>query len=119
MEQVFGEWKDLIYVRCTRYDNVILKSICMNSEEMKGRPKHFAINVAKLTQQLPETLLNKIYKGQIIRSSSSAAANYRASQRATLRPDFINKRKIVEEELDETLFFWRCLRNSISNILRN
>jgi four helix bundle protein len=77
----------------------------MTSEEMIRRIKQFAINVARLTQQLPDTTINKIYKGQIIRSSSSAAANYRASQRAKSKPDFINKRKIVEEELDETLFF--------------
>jgi four helix bundle protein len=75
----------------------------MNAEEMKLRLKHFAINVAKLTLKLPDTLLNKIYNGQIVRSSASAAANYRASQRAKSRADFINKRKIVEEELDETL----------------
>lgn len=81
----------------------------MNSEEMKLRLKNFAINVAKLTLQLPPTLINKIYTGQIIRSGSSSAANYRASQRAKSRPDFINKRKIVEEELDETLFFLEML----------
>lgn len=81
----------------------------MNAEEMKLRLKRFAINVAKLTQQLPDNLTNKIYKGQIIRSSSSAAANYRASQRAKSRADFINKRKVVEEELDETLFFLELL----------
>jgi four helix bundle protein len=52
---------------------------------------------------------NKVYKGQIIRSSSSGAASYCASQRAKSRPDFINKRKIDEEELDETLFFREML----------
>jgi four helix bundle protein len=71
--------------------------------EEKG--KMFAINVAMLTQKLPETLINRIYKGQIIRSSSSVGANYRASRRAKSKPDFINKLKIVEEELDESLFF--------------
>ena len=56
-------------------------------------------------QKLPDTLVNRIYKGQTIRSSSSAGANYRASRRAKSKPDFINKLKIVEEELDESLFF--------------
>jgi four helix bundle protein len=73
---------------------------------MKSRLKHFAINVAKLTQQLPDAFLTKIYKGQIIRSCSSSAANYGTSQRPKSRPDIINKRKIVEEELDETMFFF-------------
>ena len=53
--------------------------------------------------------VNRIYKGQIIRSSSSVGANYRASRRATSKPDFINKLKIVEEELDESLFFLELL----------
>ncbi|MDX2045919.1 MAG: four helix bundle protein [Chitinophagaceae bacterium] len=81
----------------------------MDSEEMKRRTKMFAINVAMLTQKLPDTLINKIYKGQIIRSSSSTGANYRASRRAKSKPDFINKLKIVEEELDESLFFLELL----------
>lgn len=45
------------------------------------------------------------YKGQLIRCSSSVGANYRAACRAKSTRDFINKLKIVEEELDESLFF--------------
>ena len=89
-------------VRCTKDENVIL---VMDVEEMKKRTKEFAINVAKLMQKLPDTLINRIYKGQIIRSSSSAGANYRASRRANSIADFSNKLKMVEEELDESLFF--------------
>jgi four helix bundle protein len=77
----------------------------MDSEEMKRRTKKFAIDVAKLTMRLPDTIINRPYKNQIIRSSSSTGANYRASRRAKSKPDFINKLKIVEEELDESLFF--------------
>lgn len=69
----------------------------------------FAIAVARLTEKLPDTQVNRIYKGQIIRSSSSVGANYRASRRAKSKPDFINKLKIVEEELDESLFFFELL----------
>ena len=90
-------------VRCTKDENVIL---VMDVEKMKKRTKEFAINVAKLMQKLPDTLINRIYKGQIIRSSSSAGAKYRASRRAKSKPDFINKLKIVEEELDESHFSW-------------
>jgi len=69
----------------------------------------FAIDVAKLTQILADTPVNRAYKGQIIRSSSSVGANYRASRRAKSKADFINKLKIVEEELDESLFFLELL----------
>lgn len=81
----------------------------MISEEMKDRTKAFAINVARLTQKLPENKINNAYCGQIIRSSSSVGANYRASRRAKSNADFINKLKIVEEELDESLFFLELL----------
>ncbi|MBP6024535.1 four helix bundle protein [Ferruginibacter sp.] len=81
----------------------------MTSDEMKQRTKAFAINVAKLTQKLPDNTINRAYCGQIIRSSSSVGANYRASRRAKSNADFINKLKIVEEELDESLFFLELL----------
>jgi four helix bundle protein len=65
----------------------------MNSEEMKSRTKMLAINIARLTQKLPETVINRVYIGQIIRSASSVGANYRASRRAKSPADFINKFK--------------------------
>ena len=45
------------------------------------------------------------YEDQIIRSSASAGANYRAACRAKSKPNFINKMHIVEEEADETMYF--------------
>lgn len=69
----------------------------------------FAINAAKLTQKFPDNPINRVYNGQLIRSASSVGANYRASRRAKSKPDFINKLKIVEEELDESLFFLELL----------
>ena len=47
------------------------------------------------------------YVNQLIRCSSSVGANYRASQRAKSTADFINKLKIVEEEADESHYFFR------------
>jgi len=82
----------------------------MDSEEMKRRTKQFAIHIARLTQKIPDNPINRVYKGQIIRSSSSVGANYRASRRAKSKPDFINKLKIVEEELDESLFFLELMQ---------
>lgn len=81
----------------------------MDAEEMKRRTKEFSINIARLAQKLPDNQVNKPYKAQIIRSSSSVGANYRVSRRAKSKPDFINKLKIVEEELDESLFFLELL----------
>lgn len=81
----------------------------MTTEKMLKRTKAVAINIAKLCMRLPDNAINKPYKAQIIRSSSSVGANYRASRRAKSKPDFINKLKIVEEELDESMFFLELL----------
>ncbi len=81
----------------------------MDSEAMKKRTKQFAIDVAKLTVQLERTDINRNYSNQIIRSSSSVAANYRAVRRAKSKADFLNKLKIVEEETDESLLFLELL----------
>jgi len=49
------------------------------------------------------------YCNQLIRSSSSPGTNYRAALRGKSTADFINKLKIVEEELDESLYFLELL----------
>jgi four helix bundle protein len=77
----------------------------MTKEIMKERLKKFALSVARLVLQLPYNTVNKNYSDQCNRSASSYAANYRAALRAKSKADFINKFKIVEEELDECLFF--------------
>jgi four helix bundle protein len=73
----------------------------MNEEGMKARTKKFALRVLDLADALPHTRSGTVIAGQIIRSGTSVAANYRALCRAKSRPDFINKTSIVEEEADE------------------
>jgi len=82
----------------------------MNCEDLKIRFKKFAINVALLIKELPGNVINIPYSNQLIRSSSSPGANYRAACRAKSTADFINKLKIVEEELDESIYFLELLQ---------
>lgn len=81
----------------------------MTKEQLKRRTKLFAIETAKLLVALPYSIINKNYSNQLIRSSSSVGANYRAALRAKSKADFINKLKIVEEELDESIYFLELL----------
>ena len=81
----------------------------MNKKELKARLKQLAINTAKLCMKLPPNPANKVYIDQVIRSSTSSAANYRSACRGKSKPDFINKLKTVEEELDETMFFYEMI----------
>ena len=77
----------------------------MTEDELKKRLKNWAVSVVLFTRKFSKEEDLKIIRGQIIRSASSSAANYRAACRAKSTPDFINKLKIVEEELDESLFW--------------
>ena len=58
-----------------------------------------------MSPALPDTSLGKHIRGQIIRSSTSVAANYRAACLAQSKAGFIAKLSIVVEEVDETLFW--------------
>ena len=77
----------------------------MTSEELKSRFKSFAIRIIRLVDCLPSTTSGKVLGNQIIRSGTSPGANYRAACVAKSDKDFVNKLKIVEEELDETLYW--------------
>ena len=77
----------------------------MDAKEMMKRTKQFAIDCGHLILSLPNNIINHAYSAQLIKSSSSVGANYRATRRAKSNADFINKFKIVEEEVDESLFF--------------
>lgn len=82
---------------------------------MKQRTKQFAIDVWRLCSQLPHSREYNSFVNQLIRCSSSVAANYRAVGRAKSKADFINKLKIVEEEADESQFFLEVLDEINSN----
>lgn len=73
--------------------------------EILNRTKAFAIDCWKFCFQVPKSREFNAYVNQLIRCSSSVGANYRASQRAKSTRDFINKLKIVEEEVDESLYW--------------
>jgi four helix bundle protein len=77
----------------------------MKSEDLKRRAKEFAHRCVKLAMALPNTPLGNHLRGQLIRCSTSVAANYRAACIAQSKAGFVSKLSIVIEETDET-FFW-------------
>ena len=77
----------------------------MNSDALIKRTKDFAHRCVKLAMALPETPLGKHLRGQIIRCSTSVAANYRATCLSQSKASFIAKISIVLEETDESAFW--------------
>ena len=84
----------------------------MNSTDLQNRTKKFALEVIKLAEKLPNNRVGWTFSDQIVRSSSSVAANYRATCRAKSDKDFIFKLEIVIEETDETCFWLEMITES-------
>ena len=79
------------------------------SEFLKERTKRFAISVIRLFRLLPKTEEARVVGRQVLRSSTSVAANYRAVCRARSKAEFVAKMGIVVEEADETVFWLELL----------
>ena len=82
------------------------------SERLKKRTFDFAVAVFRLCRVLVRTPEARVPVSQLIRSGSSAAANYRAACRAKSRRDFISKIGTVIEEADESLFWLEFLEQT-------
>ena len=74
----------------------------MNKDELRERMTDFAVRIVKMVDAMPSTVSGLAIARQIVRSGTSPSANYRAACLAKSDKDFINKLKMVEEELDET-----------------
>ena len=77
----------------------------MNPGELKKRTKEFAHRCVKLAVSLPDSALGGHIKRQLIRCSTSVAANYRAALLAQTKAAFVAKVSIVIEEADESEFW--------------
>ena len=77
----------------------------MNSKELIKRTKDFAHRCVKLSISLQKSDLSNHIRRQLIRCSTSVAANYRATVLAQSKASFTAKISIVLEEIDESVFW--------------
>jgi len=81
------------------------------SAQLEARTKTFALDVVCFCADLPHAPEIGHIRGQLQRSSTSVAANYRAACRGKSKPDFIAKLGTVEEEADESVFWLEFIRD--------
>jgi len=79
------------------------------AEQFRNRTKKFVVDNIKLYRSLPKTEEARIIGKQLLRSSSSVGANYRAACRARSQAEFHSKISIVVEEADESIFWMEVL----------
>ena len=84
----------------------------MNKDELRERMTVLAVRIVKMVDAMPSTVAGQAIARQIIRSGTSPSANYRAACLAKSDRDFLNKLKMVEEELDETCHWLEIIMRS-------
>ena len=80
--------------------------------KLSDRLEDFAVQVIKLGGKLQRTFVGRHIGGQLVRSATSAGANYEEACGAESRSDFIHKLQIVLKELRESLYWLRLASRS-------
>jgi four helix bundle protein len=83
----------------------------MNSLELQTRLRNFAYRVVTVCEALPKKKIAIVIEHQILRSSFSAVANYRAATKAQSQKSFVSKLSIAFEEIDESLFWLESIKD--------
>ena len=73
--------------------------------ELVQRTRAFALKCLRVADELPRYSGARAIAGQLARSGTSVAANYRAAQRSRSHAEFRSKLQIAMEEVDES-HFW-------------
>ncbi len=81
------------------------------SKELQDRTKKFSLSIINLIDKLEYSISKKVIATQLVRSSTSVAANYRAANRARSDKEFISKLNIVLEESDESCFWLEIIKD--------
>ena len=75
------------------------------NEQLRDRTMKMAVDVRNLLKSEKFIPIDRPFVNQLIRSSSSVAANYRSATRGRSDAEFYSKICIVLEETDETRFW--------------
>jgi four helix bundle protein len=81
----------------------------MDEQAFKQRTKKLALQVIQLVEALPATKSASVIGRQLLRSGTSVGANYRSACRGKSTADVLSKLAIVEEEADETAYWFELL----------
>jgi four helix bundle protein len=72
----------------------------------------YGARIIKLVESLPNTLVGRRVADQLLRSGTSAGANYEEAQGAESKDDFVHKLQIALKELWESNYWLRLLVKS-------
>ena len=76
---------------------------------LNDRLLEYGGRIIKLVESLPKTLVGRRIGDQLLRSGTSAGANYEEAQAAESKDDFVHKLQIALKELRESNYWLRLL----------
>jgi four helix bundle protein len=76
------------------------------------RTKGFSLRIIRLYSKLPKSTVAQVIGKQVLRSATTAGAQYREANRAKSHADFISKIEGCLQELDETKYWLELLIES-------
>ena len=77
--------------------------------DLQRRLFEFAVEIIRLIRKLPKSKEFDIISRQLIKSATSAGANYEEAQAAVSKADFSNKIGISLKEIRETVYWIRLV----------
>lgn len=87
--------------------------------DLEERTYNFAKSVRDFCKKFPSTISNVEYFKQIIRSSSSVAANYIEANESLSKKDFVMRVKICRKESKETRLWLNLIElNENNNLIK-
>ena len=87
--------------------------------ELSNRLLQFSVKIILFSRKLPVNIEFKIIKNQLIRSSTSAGANYVESQSTSSVADFRHKIRISLKEISESSYWIEILKEIYDDKLLN
>ena len=84
-------------------------SFAMTEAQFKDRAKQYGLRTIRLVEALANTQTASVIGRQLLRAGTSVGANYRTACRGRSTVDTLSKLAIVEEEVDDTLYWMEML----------
>jgi four helix bundle protein len=81
------------------------KGTRVNQRDLRERTKAFALRIIRLSSSLPNVGAARVIGRQVLRSGTSAGANYREACRARSVAEFVSKLESGLQELEETSYW--------------
>jgi len=80
--------------------------------DLGDRLLEYGARIIRLVESLPNTVVGRRVADQLLRSGTSAGANYEEAQGAESKDDFVHKLQIALKELRESNYWLRLLVKS-------